>query len=94
MPLMRRLPKKGFNYPFKNIYQVVNVESLNRFKANSIIGPKELKETDLIGSEKCPVKILGDGKLSKVLIIKAHKFSESAKKKIEESGSKYELINK
>ena len=41
MPLVRRIPKRGFNYPFKNIYQVVNVESLNTFKPNSVVGPKE-----------------------------------------------------
>ena len=93
MPLIRRLPKKGFNYPFSNFYQVVNVESLNRFKANSTIGPKELKEAGLIGSEKERVKILGDGKLTKALIIKAHKVSESAKVKLAEAGSKVEYLN-
>lgn len=93
MPLVRRVPKKGFNAPFKNFYQVVNLESLNRFRANSIVGPKELKEAGLIGSEKESVKILGDGKLTKALTIKAHKASMSAKKKIEEAGSKIEYIN-
>ena len=44
MQLIRRIPKRGFNAPFKNDYQVVNVESLNRFKDNSTVGPKELKE--------------------------------------------------
>ncbi len=92
MPLIRRIPKRGFNYPFKNFYQVVNVESLNRFRANSIVGLKELKEAGLIGSEKELVKILGAGKLSKVLTVKAHKISENARKKLEEAGSKIEYI--
>ncbi len=93
MPLVRRIPKRGFNYPFKNIYQVVNVGSLNTFKPNSVVGPKELKEEGLIGSEKERVKILGDGKLTKAITIRAHKVSESAKKKIAEAGAKVEYIN-
>ena len=92
MQLVRRIPKRGFNAPFPNKYQVVNVESLNRFTANSVIGPKELKEAGLIGSELKEIKILGGGALTKILTIKAHKISESAKKKLQESGSKFELI--
>jgi large subunit ribosomal protein L15 len=94
MPLVRRLPKKGFTAPFKNIYQVVNVDSLNRFREKSVVGPAELKEAGLIGSEREPVKILGDGKLTKALAIKAHSISESAKKKVAESGSTVEFLNK
>ena len=93
MPLMRRLPKRGFNPSVRNDYQIVNVESLNRFRANSIVGPKEFKEAGLIGSEKKQVKILGDGKLTKVLTVKAHKLSDSAKKKMEEAGAKVEFLN-
>ena len=93
MPLIRRIPKRGFNYPFKNIYQVVNVESLNRFRANSVVGPKELKEAGLIGSESERIKILGDGKLTKALTVKAHKLSDSAKKKMVEAGAKVEYLN-
>ena len=92
MPLIRRIPKRGFNSLFRNEYQVVNVESLNRFEANSVIGPKELKEAGLIGSEKAPIKILGDGKLSKALTVKAHKISENAKKLIDAAGAKIEFI--
>ena len=93
MPLIRRLPKRGFNSSRRNDYQVVNMESLNLFRANSIVGPKEFKEAGLIGSEKKPVKILGDGKLTKVLTVKAHKLSDSAKKKMEEAGAKVEFLN-
>ena len=93
MSLIRRLPKRGFNPSVRNVYQILNVESLNRFRANSIVGPKEFKEAGLIGSEKKPVKILGDGKLTKVLTVKAHKLSDSAKKKMEEAGAKVEFLN-
>ena len=94
MPLMRRIPKRGFNALFKNKYQVVNLESLNRFEANSIVGPAELKKAGLIGSEKERIKILGGGKLEKILTVKAHKLSEKAKKAIDAAGAKIELITK
>ena len=92
MQLIRRIPKRGFNAPFKNDYQVVNVESLNRFKDNSTVGPKELKEAGLIGSEMGRIKILGDGDLKKALTVKAHKISESANKKLTAAGAKVEYI--
>lgn len=92
MPLVRRLPKRGFNALFPFEYQVVNVESLNRFKENSVVGPKELKDAGLIGSTAEPIKILGTGKLTKALTIKAHKASESAKKLLETAGAKIEFI--
>lgn len=92
MPLMRRLPKRGFNSMFRKAYQVVNVESLNRFALNAAIGPAELKEAGLIGSVIEPVKILGNGKLDKALTIRAHKFSGSARKLIEAAGAKMEIL--
>jgi large subunit ribosomal protein L15 len=94
MPLLRRLPKRGFNSRFKKSYQVVNVESLNRFGANSTVGPAEMKEAGLIGSVAEPVKILGGGKIEKALTVKAHKFSGSAKKLLESAGVKIELLIK
>ncbi len=92
MQLVRRLPKKGFNAPFNNEYQIVNVESLNRFTENSTIGPKELKSAGLIGSEQERIKVLGDGDLKKPLTVKAHKISESAKKKFKAAGAKFEVL--
>ena len=92
MQLVRRIPKRGFNAPFKNDYQIVNVESLNRFRENSTVGPEELKTAGLIGSEQKRIKILGGGDLKKALTVKAHKISESAKKKFESAGAKIELI--
>lgn len=92
MQLVRRLPKRGFNAPFKNKYQAVNVESLNKFSVNSVIGPKELKEAGLIGSEKGSVKILGTGELKKAVTVKAHKISGSAKSKLDAAGAKFEVL--
>ena len=92
MQLVRRIPKRGFNAPFRNIYQIVNIDSLNRFKEKSTIGPEELKSAGLIGSVKEPIKILGKGDLKKVITVKAHKISESAKKKFASAGAKFEVL--
>ena len=94
MPLIRRIPKRGFNALFKSGYQVINIEQLNRFDNNSTVGPDEYKKAGLIGSTKEQIKILGTGKASKVLTVKAHKFSESAKKALEAAGSKIEYLTK
>jgi len=92
MSLIRRLPKRGFNSKFGIDFEIVNLDSLNRFKANSVVGPAELKAAGIIGSQIGIVKILGTGKLTKVLTLKAHKVSESAKKAIEAAGSKIEYL--
>lgn len=92
MPLIRRIPKKGFNALVPDTTQVVNIESLNRFENNAVVGPAELKKAGLIGSEKEPIKILGNGKLTKTLTVKAHRASASAKKLIEAAGSKIEYL--
>ncbi len=92
MPLLRRIPKRGFNSMFRKAYQVVNVDSLNRFAANASVGPAELKKAGLIGSEQEPVKILGSGKLGRALTIRAHKCSGSARKLIEAAGAKFETL--
>ena len=94
MPLIRRIPKRGFNALFKSGYQVINIEALNRFDNNSVVGPVEFKNAGLIGSTKEPIKILGTGKPSKTLTIKAHKYSESAKRALEAAGSKLEYLAK
>ena len=92
MPLIRRIPKRGFNAPFHKVYQVVNIDSLNRFSANAVVGPADFKKAGLVGSEKEPVKILGSGKVSKALTVKAHKFSEGAKKLLQAAGAKIEYL--
>lgn len=92
MPLIRRIPKRGFNALFKNEKQVVNVESLNRFASNSVVGPTEMKKAGLIGSLSLPIKILGNGKLTKALTVKAHEVSAGARKLVEAAGSKIEIL--
>ena len=92
MPLIRRLPKRGFNSRFKEEFQAVNIESLNRFEKGSTVGPDELKKAGLVGSLSSPVKILGDGKLTKSITIKAHAFSKNAAEKLAAAGATIERI--
>ena len=91
--LFRRLPKYGFNKKFKKEYNEVNVYQLNRFEEGTTITPELLKETKVIGSmAKSGVKILGDGVLRKKFHVKAHAYTDSARKKIEEADGKAEVI--
>lgn len=94
MPLMRRLPKRGFTSVDKKSYQVVNVERLNQFKKDASVDKTMMKEAGLIRKLKLPVKILGSGKLSKPLIIVTDAASKSARKKIEEAGGKINILKK
>ena len=92
-PLYKRLPRRGFsNARFARKYAIINVSDLNRFKDGDVITPELLKESGLVKKELCGIKVLGNGKLEKKLTIKAHRFSSSALQKIEESGSKAEVI--
>jgi len=93
LPLFRRLSKRGFNnYQFRTVYATVNVGDLDRFDDGATITVEDLKKAGLIKKELDGVKILGDGNLTKKLVVKANKFSSSAKSKIENSGGKIEVI--
>jgi len=92
MSLIRRLPKRGFTSRFKEPFQAVNVEGLNRFEKGSTVGPEELKKAGLITSQYKPIKLLGDGTLTKAVNVRVHGCSKSAKKKLEDAGAKIELI--
>jgi ribosomal protein L18E len=86
-PLWKRVPKRGFKNPHRKSYAFVNVGQLNeRFADGAEITPKILEEQGIIKKFLNGVKILGDGPLSKRLIVKAHKFSKSAKEKIIAAG--------
>ncbi|MCP3982619.1 MAG: 50S ribosomal protein L15 [bacterium] len=94
MPLVRRLPKRGFVNIFRTNYRTVNVEKLNAFEAGAVITPESLQEAGVLRKGKDGVKILGNGELKISLTVKAHKFTESAAKKIEAAGGTAELIGK
>lgn len=94
MPLVRRIPKRGFkNALFKKIYTIVNLESLNVFSENTVVTPDLLLEKKIIKKINDGVKVLAEGELKVPLIIKANKFSKQAIEKIEKVGGKAEVIS-
>ncbi len=84
-PLYRRIPKRGFNHPPKREFSIVNLNRLADLGEKEIT-PEKLLERGVIRNLRDGVKILGEGELMKALIIRAHRFSEPAKKKIEAAG--------
>ncbi len=92
MPLIRRVPKRGFTNIFAKQIVSVNVEHLNRFDEGTEITPELLKERGVIKKTGDGVKILGGGELQKKLTVKANAFSKSAVEKIEAAGGKAEVI--
>jgi len=86
MPLHRRLPKRGFTNIFKKEYATVNVSDLERFDNGATVDEAALRSARLVKGRNHGIKILGDGKLSKKLIVVAAKFSASARKQIEAAG--------
>ncbi len=92
-PLYMRFPKRGFsNAPFRVEYEIVNLRDLEaRFSDGDTVDPESLKEAGLVRRNR-PVKILGDGEITKKLTVKAHKFSASAKEKIGAAGGVCEEI--
>ena len=93
LPLYRRLPKRGFsNAMFKKTYAVINVSDLNRFEDGAEVTPELLFEMCIIKKQLSGIKVLGNGTLAKKLTVRAHKFSNEAKQKIEAQGGKAEVI--
>jgi large subunit ribosomal protein L15 len=96
MPLQRRIPKFGFTNIFKEIYQVVNLNALQRIanenKIEKVINIEELKNFGLISNIKKPVKILGKGELKAKINLEVNAVSQSAKEKIESVGGSIKLI--
>lgn len=91
-PLKRRVPKRGFHNPFREAPTIVNVGQLEIFDPGSEVTPELLKQRGVVRKGAVPIKILGDGSLTKTLTVKAHGFSAKAKEKIEASGGKAELL--
>ena len=93
LPIIKRLPRKrGFHNIFRVEYSPVNVGSLEGFEAGTEITPELMFEVGLTDSRTRPVKILADGEIQSAMNVKAHKFSEAAKAKIEAAGGKVEVI--
>jgi len=92
MPLVRRLPKRGFNNIFAKPMVSVNISQLEQFRSGSKVTIQSLMDKGLISKPKYGVKILAGGELTKKLTVQASAFSESAKAKIEAAGGKAEVI--
>ncbi len=89
MPLVRRVPKRGFTNIFRTEYAIVNLSALSELEGE--IGPESLQEAGLVRAGRL-VKVLGDGEVGKALTVRAHKFSASARRKIEEAGGTCEEL--
>ncbi len=94
MPLIRKLPRRGFNnYLFRKNYTVINVSDLNKFEDNAVVDANSLVEKGIVSKiAEYGVKVLGNGKLEKSLTVKLNKFSESAKKKIIDANGSVEEV--
>jgi len=87
MPLIRRLPKRGFNNAaFRKRYAIVNLSDLENFKGGSVVNEESLRAANLVRGKFDGVKILGGGELKHGLTIEAEKVSASAREKIEKAG--------
>ena len=92
MPLVRRIPKRGFNNVFAKPLTAINLAALNCFEDGAVVDAAALIEKGII--HDCPygLKVLSNGNLTKNLTVKAAAFSESAKEKIEQAGGKAEVV--
>lgn len=94
MPLIRRMPKRGFRSPKRRLMEEVNVEALNLFDEGSLVDAKTLAERGIIKRRAAGVKILGRGDLGKKLDVVADGFSASARKKIEDAKGTIKIAEK
>ena len=93
MPLARRLPKRGFNNIFRTEYAIVNLKALEEaFEPGAVVDADALVSGGVVKKTLAGIKILGEGELTKALTVRAAKFSESAKGKIEAAGGIAEVV--
>ena len=93
MPLIRRMPKRGFNHAaFKTRYVPVNLDALNRFENGATVDETLLRQHGLANGRADGVKVLGRGELTRKLTVRVHAFSASARAKIEGLGGVCEVV--
>lgn len=94
MPLVRRIPKRGFNNRFRKVYSIVNISALEaKFENGAVVDAESLIVSGILSKiEDAGVKVLGGGELTKALTVKADKFSASAKEAIEKAGGSVEVL--
>lgn len=91
-PLFRRLPKRGFNNPFKKKYAVVNISDIAHFDKGATVNADKLKEAGIVKKVLDGIKVLGDGEIKIPLTVIAHKFSKVAMEKIKAAGGEIKAI--
>ena len=93
MPLMRRIPKRGFDNNWRKVYSVINLKELEKFEDGAVVNAQTLIEKGILSKvEPYGVKVLGDGEISKKLTVQANKFSKSAEEKIKKVGGNIEVL--
>lgn len=92
MPLQRRIPKRGFNNIFAKNIVAINLGTLESFESGAVVDTEALVAAGIVKNSFDGIKVLGNGKLTKSLTVKASAFSKSAKEKIEAVGGKAEVI--
>ena len=93
MPLIRRLPKRGFTNNFSKEYSCVNVDAFNIFKKGEVITAEVLKERGILSKiEEYGLKVLGDGEIKVAVTVKAAAFTKGAMDKIQKAGGKCEIV--
>ena len=92
MPLQRRVPKRGFNNIFAEEWTAINVAALEVFEDNTVVDAAALAQKGIIKKANLPIKVLGNGKLTKKLEVKLNAYSASAAEKITAAGGKAEVI--
>lgn len=93
MPLIRRVPKRGFTNIFRKEVEIVNLDTLDGFEDGATVDMDSLKSAGKVRNRATIVKVLGDGELKRKLTVKAHRFSKSAREKIEAAGGTVELLD-
>jgi large subunit ribosomal protein L15 len=92
MPLVRRVPKRGFRNPSRREVEIVNLGAFAAFGDGATVEPAELARRGLIRGHGAPVKVLGDGDAPRNLVVRAHAVSAGARAKIEAAGGKVEIL--
>ena len=92
MPLVRRIPKRGFNNIFAKPLEAINVSALEKFEDGATVNVCDLLEKGILSKCEYGYKVLGNGNLTKKLTVRASAFSASAKEKIVAAGGKYEVV--
>ena len=92
MPLVRRIPKRGFTNIFRQTWSIVNLRDLNRFPAETVVDKEALKAAGLVKSQVKRIKLLGQGEVTVSLVVKVQAVSSQARSRIEAAGGRVEVI--